>query len=121
MASWRINRNPEFDHPQPHEQGFDYSMGTETTQNRLITTKDFIRNGKALGKVEGYSCQIVAQECMDWLNQKSDDPFFLYVATNLMQKSLHLPNWLKNIKICPKKMLNILQILTIWIVQLGGY
>ena len=73
--------NPEFDHPQPHEQGFDYSMGTENNaEPSHHNPRNFIRNGKALGKVEGYSCQIVAQECMDWLNQKSDDPFFLYVA-----------------------------------------
>ena len=73
--------NPEFDHPQPHEQGFDYSMGTENNaEPSHHNPRNFIRNGKALGKVEGYSCQIVAQECMDWLNQKSDNPFFLYVA-----------------------------------------
>ena len=84
IGKWHLGEltgNPEFDHPQPHEQGFDYSMGTENNaEPSHHNPRNFIRNGKALVKVEGYSCQIVAQECMDWLNQKSDDPFFLYVA-----------------------------------------
>ena len=84
IGKWHLGEltgNPEFDHPQPHEQGFDYSMGTENNaEPSHHNPRNFIRNGKALGKLEGYSCQIVAQECMDWLNQKSDDPFFLYVA-----------------------------------------
>ena len=84
IGKWHLGEltgNPEFDHPQPHDQGFDYSMGTENNaEPSHHNPRNFIRNGKALGKVEGYSCQIVAQECMDWLNQKSDDPFFLYVA-----------------------------------------
>ena len=84
IGKWHLGEltgNPEFGHPQPHEQGFDYSMGTENNaEPSHHNPRNFIRNGKALGKVEGYSCQIVAQECMDWLNQRSDDPFFLYVA-----------------------------------------
>ena len=84
IGKWHLGEltgNPESDHPQPHDQGFDYSMGTENNaEPSHHNPRNFIRNGKALGKVEGYSCQIVAQECMDWLNQKSDDPFFLYVA-----------------------------------------
>ena len=84
IGKWHLGEltgNLEFDHPQPHDQGFDYSMGTENNaEPSHHNPRNFIRNGKALGKVEGYSCQIVAQECMDWLNQKSDDPFFLYVA-----------------------------------------
>jgi len=84
IGKWHLGEltgNPVFDHPQPHDQGFDYSMGTENNaEPSHHNPMNFIRNGKALGKVEGYSCQIVAQECMDWLNQKSDNPFFLYVA-----------------------------------------
>ena len=84
IGKWHLGEltgNPEYDHPQPHEQGFDYSMGTENNaEPSHRNPMNFVRNGKALGKVVGYSCQIVAQECMDWLNQKSDNPFFLYVA-----------------------------------------
>ena len=84
IGKWHLGeltQNPEFNHPQPYEHGFDYSLGTENNAKPShLNPINFFRNGKALGLVEGYSCQIVAQECMDWLNQKSDDPFFLYVA-----------------------------------------
>lgn len=84
IGKWHLGElaeNPQFNHPQPHHQGFDYSLGTENNaEPSHLNPINFIRNGKALGLVDGYSCQIVAQECMDWLSQKSDDPFFLYVA-----------------------------------------
>ncbi len=84
IGKWHLGElteNSGLNHPKPHRQGFDYSLGTENNaEPSHLNPINFIRNGKALGLVEGYSCQIVAQECMDWLNQKSEDPFFLYVA-----------------------------------------
>ncbi len=76
-----LSHNSELEHPQPHEHGFDYSLGTENNaEPSHLNPNNFVRNGKNLGIVEGYSCQIVADECMDWLNQKSDAPFFAYLA-----------------------------------------
>ena len=84
IGKWHLGALGEkllFDHPQPQDHGFDYSLGTENNADPShLNPINFVRNGEALGLVEGYSCQIVAQECMDWLDQKSDDPFFLYVA-----------------------------------------
>ena len=84
IGKWHLGElmeKPVFNHPQPQDQGFDYSLGTENNaEPSHLNPINFVRNGKALGLVEGYSCQIVAQECMGWLDQKNDDPFFLYVA-----------------------------------------
>ena len=106
IGKWHLGeltKNPKFDHPQPYDQGFDYSLGTENNANPShLNPVNFIRNGRSLGKVEGYSCQILAQECVDWLIQKNDDPFFLYVAfhephvkvaspTELIEKYKNLP------------------------------
>ena len=56
IGKWHLGEltgNPEFDHPQPHDQGFDYSMGTENNaEPSHHNPRNFIRNGKALGKVE---------------------------------------------------------------------
>lgn len=45
---------------------------------------NFVRNGEAVGEIEGYSCQIVADEGIRWIEQqqevKNDQPFFLYLA-----------------------------------------
>ena len=42
---------------------------------------NFIRNGKSLGEMEGYACQLVAEEAIDWLENhlNPDTPFFLNV------------------------------------------
>ncbi len=111
IGKWHLGElteNPEFNHPQPKDHGFDYSLGTENNAKPShLNPINFLRNGKALGLIKGYSCQIVAQECMDWLNQKSNDPFFLYVAFHephakiasppkLIEKYANLP--LKNAK-----------------------
>jgi len=68
------------DLPQPGDHGFDYSLGTEN--NASPSHKDptnFVRNGKAAGKIEGYSCQIVADEVIGYLDDKNDSgkPFFV--------------------------------------------
>lgn len=65
--------------PQPSDQGFDYSLGTKN--NAKPSHKDpvnFVRNGKEIGKVDGYACQIVADEVIHWFDEHYDDskPFF---------------------------------------------
>lgn len=68
--------------PQPVEQGFDYSFGT--TNNAIpshLNPVNFVRNGKPVGEVRGYACQIVVDEAIHWLEKKDENsPFFLYVA-----------------------------------------
>ena len=68
--------------PTPAEHGFDYWLGTEN--NALPSHADpvnFVRNGKAIGKQSGYSCDLVAKEAMYWLSNERDKtkPFFLNV------------------------------------------
>ncbi|RMF37214.1 MAG: arylsulfatase, partial [Planctomycetota bacterium] len=45
---------------------------------------NFVRNGQPVGPLEGYSCQIVTDEAIRWLDahraEHSEQPFFLYVA-----------------------------------------
>lgn len=70
-------------HPQPSEQGFDYSFGTENNAiPSHLNPVNFIRNGDSAGTLEGYSCQIVAEEAISWLTELYDPgrPCFMYVA-----------------------------------------
>ncbi len=81
VGKWHLSKLNSI-HPQPIDQGFDYSFGTS---NNAIPSHlnpiNFVRNGKALGKVEGYSCQIVVDEAIQWMEAADkEDPFFLYVA-----------------------------------------
>ncbi|GIX00622.1 MAG: arylsulfatase [Pirellulaceae bacterium] len=78
----KFNSNAQ---PQPNDAGFDYWFAT---QNNAAPSHEnpnnFVRNGEPVGPIEGYSCQIVVDEAIRWLEQQrtvgSDQPFFLYVA-----------------------------------------
>ena len=63
--------------PQPRDQGFDHSLGTTNNASPSHhNPKNFVRNGKAVGVIEGYSCQIVATEFATWLGTvKAEQPF----------------------------------------------
>jgi arylsulfatase A len=68
---------------QPGDHGFDHWF---STQNNAIPShqdpKNFVRNGKAAGPLEGFSCQLVADEAIAWLKggRDSPKPFFLHVC-----------------------------------------
>lgn len=68
--------------PTPDKHGFDHWFATwNNAEPSHKNPRNFIRNGKPVGKLEGYSCQLVADEAIDWLeNQRDkDSPFFLNV------------------------------------------
>lgn len=70
---------------QPGDHGFDHWFATQNNAAPSHANPvNFVRNGKPVGKVNGYSCQIVADEFVTWLQQhKSQNPtqpFFGYVA-----------------------------------------
>jgi arylsulfatase A len=71
--------------PQPDAAGFDHWFGTQNNASPSHENpRNFVRNGKAVGPMQGYSCQLVMDEALAWLSkQQAKDtaqPFFLYVA-----------------------------------------
>ena len=70
------------DKPTPDKHGFDYWFATGNNANPSHENPvNFIRNGTPVGRIEGYSCQIVVNEAITWLNSrpKPNEPFFLNV------------------------------------------
>ena len=70
FGKWHVT-NLDSDQPQPKDHGFDYSLGTDN--NASPSHKDpvnFIRNGTAVGRMAGYSCQLVVDETSGWLRQR---------------------------------------------------
>jgi arylsulfatase A len=71
--------------PQPGDHGYDWWLAT---QNNAAPTHEnpsnFVRNGQAVGRLEGYSAPLVAREAITWLREKRDPakPFFLAVWTH---------------------------------------
>ena len=78
------------DNPTPAEHGFDYWFGLVNGPGPSHKNPtQFLRNGKRVGQIKGYSCQIVVDEALTWLNEKRDakEPFFL----NLWFNEPHAP------------------------------
>jgi len=85
-GKWHLNGR--FDspaQPQPGDFGFDHWFAT---QNNAAPSHEnpvnFVRNGETAGPLEGYSCQLVVDEALDWLSgrqaEQPDQPFFMLVA-----------------------------------------
>jgi len=73
------------DNPTPAEHGFDYWFGL--VNGAHPSHKDptnFLRNGKPVGPMKGYSCQLVVDEAITWLDEKrdADAPFFINLWFN---------------------------------------
>ncbi|MCF6283687.1 MAG: sulfatase-like hydrolase/transferase [Candidatus Hydrogenedentes bacterium] len=95
FGKWHLSHTrPGSNQPKPADYGFDYTFCTRNNAEPSHKDPDnFYRNGKALGKLEGYSCQIVADEAIGWLKKREDNapPFFAYVAFHEPHKKLASP------------------------------
>lgn len=83
-GKWHCNglfNSPE--QPQPGDFGFDHWFSTQNNASPTHRDPDnFVRNGRPAGTLQGYSCQLVADEAIGWLEQREDRsrPFFLFVC-----------------------------------------
>lgn len=81
FGKWHLT-SENTEQPLPNDQGFDYSF---FTYNNAIPSHEnpvnFIRNDQKVGKMEGYSCQIVVGEALEWLKtvKHSENPFYIDV------------------------------------------
>ena len=71
--------------PQPDQAGFDHWFGTQNNAKPSHENPiNFARNGDEVGPLEGFSCQLVVDEAVNWLEQHQEknpeQPFFMYVA-----------------------------------------
>lgn len=68
--------------PQADYFGFDHWFATHNNAAPSHENpRNFVRNGEEVGEIEGYSCQIIVDEAMEWLNSReNDDPFYLQVC-----------------------------------------
>ncbi|XZE56528.1 sulfatase-like hydrolase/transferase [Planctomycetaceae bacterium SH139] len=70
------------DKPTPADHGFDYWFATgNNAQPSHHNPRNFIRNGKPVGMLEGYACDLVVDEAVSWLENRSDDdrPFLVNI------------------------------------------
>ncbi|MEE3369252.1 MAG: sulfatase-like hydrolase/transferase, partial [Planctomycetota bacterium] len=84
LGKWHLNGRFNLPgQPQPSDHGFDHWFAT---QNNALPSHEnpdnFVRNGKPVGKLEGFSAQLVTDEAVGWLTKLRDKekPFFLFVS-----------------------------------------
>lgn len=96
VGKWHLNgkfNNPQ--QTQPNDHGFDHWY---TTQNNASPThrdpNNFVRNGEPVGEQKGFSCQLVADEAIDWMdkNKKSENPFFMFVCFHEPHEPIDSPD-----------------------------
>lgn len=71
--------------PQPGDHGYDWWMATQNNaEPSHENPHNFVRNGKPVGHLQGYSAPLVVAEAIHWLKEKRDPakPFFLTVWTH---------------------------------------
>ncbi|WP_297089407.1 sulfatase-like hydrolase/transferase [uncultured Draconibacterium sp.] len=68
--------------PTPGYFGFDHWFATHNNAAPSHENpKNFVRNGHDVGQLEGFSCQLVVDEALNWLKNKEDrNPFYLQVC-----------------------------------------
>lgn len=83
IGKWHLGLpTPKEEKPTPDEHGFDHWFATwNNAEPSHENPRNFIRNGDPVGPLKGYSCQLVVDEAIDWLDQlgDQDQPFFLNV------------------------------------------
>ncbi len=94
LSSWQRAEEAPFEKPTPADQGFDHWFATD---NNAVPSHhnplNFLRNGKAVGMLKGYACQLVADEGIEWLNNQKESgrPFFLNVWFNEPHRKIASP------------------------------
>lgn len=82
-GKWHCNSEFNNDRqPQPGDFGFDHWLAT---QNQASPShrhpRNYVRNGDAVGLIKDFSCQIVVDEAINWLEECDlERPFFIYAA-----------------------------------------
>ena len=87
VGKWHLSRleKNRVDEPGPGDQGFDHWFATTVNAfDGPKDTKKFIRNGVPVGQVDGWYCDVIVKEAVDWLNNIRDKskPFLLIVSSH---------------------------------------
>lgn len=77
VGKWHLNSRHQFNDqkfPQPGDHGYDYWMATHNNaEPSHKNPSNFVRNGKPVGELKGFSAPLVAEEAIHWI-EKTRDP-----------------------------------------------
>ena len=93
-GKWHCNSEFNNDRqPQPGDFGFDHWLATQNNASPSHRhPRNYVRNGDAVGLIEDFSCQIVVDEAITWLETCDPDrPFFIYAAFHEPHEPIESP------------------------------
>ena len=93
-GKWHCNSEFNNDRqPQPGDFGFDHWLATQNNASPSHRhPRNYVRNGESVGLIEDFSCQIVADEVINWLGTcDRDRPFFIYAAFHEPHEPIESP------------------------------
>lgn len=86
-GKWHLSslEKGKVDQPGPGDQGFDYWMGsTVNAFGGPQNPEKFVLNGKPVGPVEGWYCDVIVDKASEWLSniRNKEQPFFMYICSH---------------------------------------
>ena len=91
VGKWHLNgKFNSAEQPQPDDHGYDHWLATQNNAApHHMNPTNYVRNRKSVGRMEGPSAVIAANEAISWLKgrKSSKTPFFITVWTH----EPHLP------------------------------
>jgi arylsulfatase A len=87
VGKWHLTKLGEHSQgqPTPGDFGFDYWFATEHNAfEGPHNPKDFFRNDVRVGPVDGWYCDVIVREALEWLAKRPDPsrPFFVHVCSH---------------------------------------
>ncbi|HYX08236.1 MAG TPA: sulfatase-like hydrolase/transferase [Bacteroidales bacterium] len=82
-GKWHLNSKFNSDaQPTPGYFGFDHWFATANiARPSHENPNNFVRDGREVGELKGFSCQLVVDEVLNWLqNKKTANPFYVEVC-----------------------------------------
>ena len=86
-GKWHLTHfdRPKAKQPDPADHGFDYWFATVVNAfDGPESPGRFYRNGEPVGELNDWSCILIVDEAIDWLEEQNEDqaPFFMEICTH---------------------------------------
>lgn len=82
-GKWHLNGGLDTGQPQPDDHGFEHFFATASmAQPSHRDPHNFVRDGREVGPLEGWACQLLTDDAVRWLEGvvRAGRPFFLMVS-----------------------------------------
>ncbi|MCC5929183.1 MAG: sulfatase-like hydrolase/transferase [Cyclobacteriaceae bacterium] len=96
-GKWHLNSKfNSQEQPTPGDFGFDHWFATQNVARPSHKNpNNFVRKGEEVGELKGFSCQIVVDEALNWLqNRESENPFYLQICIHEPHGPIESPQFL---------------------------